>query len=462
MASAGKAVGRSTAFERLFDPRSIAVIGASAAPGKWGHELADAANRSAAGRQIYFVNHKGGEILGRRAYTHVRELPEAPDVAVISVPIAALDRVVADCLGRSVRYLVVITAGLAELGGSHRARQTRLRDRVREAGARLIGPNCYGVFDAQTNFSLMIADPPPGQIGLVSQSGNLVIEMAVRARRDGVGFSRIATLGNQADVTAAELVSVLADHNGTELVALYLEDSNDLPALTIAIADARRQGKPTVALLGGGSEAGARAALHHTGSSGVAPDAGTELARAGARLVGSPSDLISAARILLAGKAVAGRRLGIICDGGGHGVVAADIAAALGFDVRQLSPGLQSRLRRHFPHSPGLSNPVDLVGAESDLSLYAKAIEAVASSAEVDAVLLTGYFGGYSYASDSQAQAERSAADKIAVAMRRHETPLIVHSAHASSASLDRLRHASVPVYDSAADALRALAVTCQ
>ena len=179
----------------LFDPTSVAILGASDDPAKWGNWLARGALRGAGRRPVYLVNRNGGEVLGTRAYTAVTELPESPELVVIAVPAAGFEQAVDDSLAMGARALVGITAGLGEAGGDAAARERALVQRVRDAGAMLLGPNCLGVYDASSDLGLCSNEFPPGSIGLISQSGNLALELGLMSRRYSLGFSRFASIG---------------------------------------------------------------------------------------------------------------------------------------------------------------------------------------------------------------------------------------------------------------------------
>ena len=228
----------------LFDPASVAILGASDDPAKWGNWLARGALRGSHRRPVYLVNRNGGEVLGTRAYTSVTELPEAPELVVIAVPAAGFEQAVDDSLAMGARALVGITAGLGEAGGDAAAREQALVQRVRDAGAMLLGPNCLGVYDASSDLGLASNEFPPGSIGLISQSGNLALELGLLSRRYSLGFSRFASIGNQADLDLAELVASYAEHPATELIALYAEDFRDGRAFAAAAAAAAEARDP--------------------------------------------------------------------------------------------------------------------------------------------------------------------------------------------------------------------------
>jgi acetate---CoA ligase (ADP-forming) len=449
----------SRSLRPLFDPRSVAILGASNDPAKWGHWLARGALKGAHRRPVFLVNRKGGEILGQEAFTSLADLPEPAELVVVTVPEAGFDEAIDSALGAGARALVGISAGLGESGADGRARQEAVVARVREAGAVLLGPNCLGVFDSSTELDLASNELPGGSIGLISQSGNLALELGLLAQDVGLGFSRFASLGNQADVDVVELVEDFASHDATRLIALYMEDFRDGRAFARAAARATAAGKPVVLLAAGTSEAAARAALSHTGalvSDLRAVDAACRAA--GIVRVSTPKELVDAAQALLAPLPLAGRRVAIVGDGGGHGVIAADLAAAHGFELPPLSHGVGGELASDLPATASTRNPVDLAGGgEQDFWSYARTIERLLTCGEVDGVLLTGYFGGYSQYSEEFRQREVDVAQALADAAARAGRPAVVHMMYWGGDAASALRSGGVPVYRDIEAAIAAL-----
>lgn len=430
----------------LFDPRSVAVLGASAVPGKWGFWLARGAIRGEGRRSVYLVNRKGGEIFGRQAYTALDQLPEPPEFVVITVPAAGLEEAVEASLAAGAKAIVAISAGLGEMGPEGIVRERAIAERVHAAGAVLVGPNCLGVYDAGAEFELASEELEPGSVGLISQSGNLALEIGLLGAEFGLGFSRFVSLGNQADVEAVELVESYAAHEPTRLIAVYLEDFRDGRAFARACASA---GKPVVLLAGGATEASARAARSHTGA--LASDlAAIEAAcvAAGIELVRSPKEVADLAQALLAGRRPRGRRIALAADGGGHTVVASDLVAAEGLELPVLSRETRARLAEALPSTATLTNPVDFAGGgEQDISSFAKVARALLESGEVDTALLTGYFGGYSQYSEEFDRQEVETAKGMARAAEETDRPLLVHTMYWRGAAAQTLRARGVPVF---------------
>jgi acyl-CoA synthetase (NDP forming) len=432
-------------LEPLFAPRSVAVVGASDDPAKWGHWLARGALAGAARRAVHLVNRRGGEVLGRPALRSLAEAGEAVECVVVAVPASAFEAAVDDALAVGARAIVCISAGLGERGADGRERERAVVRRVRDADAVLLGPNCLGVFDAGAELQLTSNALPAGGLALVSQSGNLALELGMLADAAGMGFSRFASLGNQADLEAADVVAALADHDGTEVIALYLEDFREGRALARAAA---ASAKPVVLLTVGASAAAARAAASHTGA--LASDSSAVdafCAAAGIERVATPRELIDLAHALRVPALPRGRRLAILGDGGGHGAVAADVAAAHGLDVPAFGDALRGRLAGFLPDTASTANPVDLAGGgEQDIRCFRLAAEALAASGEVDAVLLTGYFGGYGEYGADLGRLEVEVARGIAAAAAG-DVPLLAHSMYHASAAARALRDGGVPVY---------------
>ncbi len=444
-------------LEPLFAPRSVAIVGASDDPAKWGNWLGRGALRGEHRRPVYMVNRNGGTILDRPAYASLHDLPDAPELVVIAVPAAAFEQAVDDALAVGARALVGITAGLGELGPEAQARERALVERVRAAGAMLLGPNCLGVFDATSDLGLASNEFPPGSIGLISQSGNLALELGILARAADMGFSRFASVGNQADLDLAELVASFAAHEGTELIAVYAEDFSDGRAFVDAAAAAST---PVILLTVGRSDASIRAAVSHTGAL-VSDVSVVEAAcrSAGAHLVSTPGEMIDLAQALLRARPLAGPRVAVIGDGGGHGAIACDVAATAGLDLPLLSNELAGRLAASLPHTAATRNPVDLAGGgEQDFFSYARVARAVLESGEIDAVLLTGYFGGYSQYSDEFAGQEADVAREVARAAEESGRPLVAQTMYADSPTAAVLRAGSVPVYSGIQSAVAVLA----
>jgi acyl-CoA synthetase (NDP forming) len=450
----------------LFDPRSVAIVGASDDPAKWGYAVALQALRAADRRPIHLVNRRGGTILGRPAVSSLTAIGEPVDLVVVSVPASSFESTVDEALSLGARAIVGITAGFAELGDDGLARQQAIVERVVAAGAVLVGPNCLGVVDNTTDLYLSSDQFSQGSVALVSQSGNLALEFELRFARHGLGFSRFISMGNQADVTLVDLVEDCARHDGTRAIAVYAEDFMEGRGFAVAAAAALTEhGKPVVLLTTGAGEASARGAASHTGALTSSSDVIEAACRdAGIHLAHTPRELTSLLVALIAKRRSTGRRTAVLTDGGGHGSIAADVAERAGLTVPELSLTTQAAVRAVLWDQSAVGNPVDLAGmGEQDPMSYALSLGALLAADDVDAVLMTGYFGGYSESSagmagGSLAEGEAKAGAEIARLVVAAGKPVAMQSMYPHSQSCRPMSDAGVPVFGATEDAARSLA----
>jgi acyl-CoA synthetase (NDP forming) len=446
-------------LEPLFAPRSVAVLGASTDPSKWGNWLARNALRGAHRRPVHLINRRGGEIDGHPLLASLADAGGPVETVVVAVPEAGLEQAVAEALAQGARALIVITAGLAEKDDSGRAREHALVERVRAAGAVMLGPNCIGVYDALSEFHVSSNDYPPGPVGLISQSGNLSIELGMLLERCGLGLSRFASIGNQADVRLPDLVEHLAGHEPTRAIAIYAEDVADGRAFVEAARAAARE-KPVILLNSGRSAAGARGAASHTGAL-VSSDAVVAAAcrEAGIVRVDSPGELVDACQAFVRSPRASGRRVAVVADGGGHGSVAADLLTANGLEVPVFSPGLVALIAPQLEQAGGIANPIDIIDGADGLASFTGIARTCLESGEVDAVLLSGYFGGYALYSDAYRVDEPREARALAALQGELGRPIVVHSLFADAIGEGTdLRACGLAAYERSEQAARAVA----
>jgi acyl-CoA synthetase (NDP forming) len=349
----------------LFAPRRVAVLGASRSPAKLGHVLLRNLLAGGFGGEVVVV-HPGGEpILGRPAVARARDLPEGVDLALVSLPAAAVPEAVAALGRRRCRACVILASGFGETGPGGREEEARLRAVARESGMRIVGPNCMGVVNVpgRLNGSYFWSVPErPGGITFVSQSGAYGGLFFREARARGLGVAKLLSVGNQADLGVAEVLAWLAGDPDTRVVALFLEGLREGRAFVEA---ARRLTavKPAVVLKGGRAEAGRRAAGSHTGAlAGAWETYRAAFAAGGLVVVEDTEELFDAVAALdaHADRLPAGRAVAIVTVSGGPSVVAADTAEAVGLEVPPFPAALRAALRRHLPAFGADANPVDL------------------------------------------------------------------------------------------------------
>ncbi|WP_028922970.1 acetate--CoA ligase family protein [Pseudonocardia acaciae] len=436
------------------DPASVAVVGASGDRAKWGYWLARGALRGGHRRSVGLVNRRAAALFDRPCAPELAALDEVPELVALCVPGPHVAGVVEQGLALGVRGFLGITAGIPG--------ERELAARIRAGGARLVGANSLGIYDGAAELELAWGRFTPGPLAIVSQSGQLGSELATLGARVGLGVSRFVSIGNQSDVSATEVLADLADHEPTRVVALYLESFDGAEGLFDAVAALRAAGKPTVLLTVGAGEASSRLARSHTGSLTSRMDVvDAACRRSGVPRAESPAELLDLARACLSGAAApAGRRVAIIGDSGGQAGIAADLAGAAGLAVPAFGAELARELARALPPGAATTNPVDLAGAgERDLASYADTVAHVLAGGDVDAAVLTGYFGRYAEDVPGLAERERAVARRLGALAREHGRPLLVHSmAEPGAASVEALWRAGAPAFGDIRSAVRALA----
>ncbi|WP_248580812.1 acetate--CoA ligase family protein [Nocardioides sp. InS609-2] len=428
------------------DPRSVAVVGASANPAKWGYWLARGALRGSSTRTVHLVNAKSAVIEGVESVPSLADLPDAPELVVLCAPAATVPGLVQQALSMGTRGFLGITTGIDQ-AHDEPGLERRIASQVRASGARMIGPNCLGLYDATHDLELAWGTFSPGSLGIISQSGQLGLEMAGLAAHAGLGVSRFVSVGNQVDVTAAELLSDLVHHDATKAVVLYLENFGDGRELVTTMARLRAAGKPVVVLTVGASEASRTAARSHTGSLTSSLDVVAAACRAaGAVLVNSPAEAVDLAHLLHGSPLPKGRRVAVVSDSGGQGAVGADSLARHDLSVPRLSAPTSELLSSFLPAQAAVTNPVDLAGAgERDLAAYSRVVDVLIQSGEVDAVVLSGYFGCYGADTPELLARELEVVESLAEAVTSHQRPVVVHSMSHDSEAVRSMRAQSVP-----------------
>jgi acetate---CoA ligase (ADP-forming) len=377
-----------TAF---FDPRSVAVIGASRDPSKVGGSVL--ANLRSAGYEgrIVPINARADLVQGLPAFPSLLAVEGQVDLAVVTVPASAVLPALKECVAKGVPAAVVISAGFRESGEEGQRREGELREWLRREPIRMLGPNCLGWIRPSRRLNVTFAPgmPQPGNIAFVSHSGALAVAILDWARERRMGFSLFASLGNQADITESDVLAEVARDDETRVIVGYMEGVADGRRFfeTLRVAASL---KPVVVLKAGRSAEGARAVSSHTGAlagSDRAFDAAVK--QAGAVRAETVEELFDLARGLASQRLPRGRRLLVVTNGGGLGIVSTDAARESGLDVAPLDDPARRRLAAVLPAAASLANPVDLVG-DADAARYSNALHAVgAEAADAALVVLT-------------------------------------------------------------------------
>ena len=376
-------------LEPFFRPGSVAVIGASKRRGSIGGELFRNILGGDFVGSVYPVNRNGDAVAGVHGYGAVGEIAEAVDLAVICLPGELVLDAAEEALGAGVRALVVISAGFAETGSEGAERQQRLLGLVREHGARLLGPNCLGIASTAVHLNATFAPRsfPPGKIGFSSQSGALGLALLERAEATGLGVTSFVSVGNKADVSSNDLLEWWEDDDETELVVLYLESFGNPRAFArIARRVARR--KPILALKGGTTRAGMRAAGSHTAAlAGSDAAADALFADAGVIRARTLDELIDVASLLSAQPVPRGRRVAVVTNAGGLGILAADACEALGLELPTPSEETRAALAMVLPGEASIANPIDMLGGANAES-FEQALPPVLADPSFDAAIV--------------------------------------------------------------------------
>jgi acetyltransferase len=445
-------------LDRVFNPRSVALIGASARPGTVGKVLLD--NLVAAGpeREILLVNPKYSTIDARTCHASVGDLPEAPDLAVVAIPARSVPEVLASLARRGTAGAVVISAGFSERGAEGRSLQKDLVAASAEA-LRVVGPNCLGVLvpHAALNASFAHLNALPGRIAFLTQSGAIITAVLDWAHPRGIGFSHLVSLGNMADVDFGDMLDYLADDARTDAILLYVESIRD-PRKFMSASRAAARMKPVIAVKAARFESSVRAAASHTGAL-AGSDAVYDAAfrRAGILRVDTLEELFDAVETLGVGRAprqltseAKADRLAIVTNGGGPGVLAADALAYHGGTLADLAPETMAGLEAVLPDTWSHANPVDLVGDAAG-ERYSRALGALAKDPGVDGILVIN--------SPTALVSRTDAAEAVLAAAEINGAVTLLTSFVGDETAAEprrMLTAGGIPTYESPEDAVRA------
>ncbi|MFO8029982.1 MAG: acetate--CoA ligase family protein [Cyclonatronaceae bacterium] len=376
-------------LEPFFSPGRIAVIGASSDPNKMGNNVVRNLIGFGFHGEIYPVNRHALEIAGLRCYPSVEELPEKPDLAIVIIPAPGVPGVLRDCGEAGIGHVIIQSGGFSETGDKGRAREEELQKIAREYGIRVMGPNCIGVIDTHTplNTTFVVGVPDRGDIGFVSQSGAVVVSVMDWSQSKGIGFSRIATMGNQMDVSAMETMQAVADNPNTRVLTTYIEGISDGRKF-LDVAREISLKKPFLALKGGQSEKGADAVTSHTGAlSGSMEAWEAAFRKSGVLQVNNMQEMFDQARALAWQPLPAGKRVAILTNAGGFGILAVDALLQHGLEMAPLTDQTKAWLRERIPPAGSVNNPVDVV-AGTGPATYALVLDALLADETVDAVIV--------------------------------------------------------------------------
>ncbi|MHA1471949.1 MAG: acetate--CoA ligase family protein [Promethearchaeota archaeon] len=346
----------------FFDPKSIAIIGASSKPGKVGYNVLTNIVESKYKGKIFPINPKAEEILGYKSYKSVLDVPEEIDIAIVVIPGKFVNRVAEECGKKKIKGLVIITAGFKEIGGAGIVREQELVQIAKKYDMRVIGPNCLGFIGVNYNGSFAANTPKKGGIAMISQSGAMLTGMMDYSMDQAFGFSCNISLGNKADMDEVDFIEYLTNDPNTKVILCYLESIENGDKFLQVVPKAARK-KPIIILKSGVSAAGARAASSHTGAlagSDIAYDLAFE--KCGVIRADSIAELFDYGEIFLYQPIPKKNSFAIVTNAGGPGIVATDAFEREGLKFAQFSEPVLHLLRENLPAEAAIFNPIDIIG----------------------------------------------------------------------------------------------------
>lgn len=377
-------------LDAVLNPSSVAVIGASANPDKIGHKILKNIVEAGFSGAVYPVNPRGGEILGLEAYPSVLDIPGDVDSVVVVVPSRFVPGVMEECVQKKVKGAVIISSGFKDVGPEGAVLEREVLETAARGGIRVVGPNCQGVSNPVSGFCAtwpLISQV--GDVAVISQSGSIALEVPSFLVDNHIGYSKSVALGNKSDVDEADLISWLGRDEGTRVIAVYTEGTDEGRKLMKAVRGASAD-KPVLILKGGKTEAGKKAVLAHTGSlAGSNEVFEAAVSQSGGFCVGSLEELLDAAKAFSMLPVPRGPNLLVVTSSGGAGILSSDASEKAGLTLRTLSKDTVDQLNAVLPDFCILRNPLDLTGnALTEPKMYRDALEVVLESGEADMVLV--------------------------------------------------------------------------
>jgi len=377
----------------IFSPKSVAVIGASRKEGTVGHTMFNNLITADFTGVVYPVNPHWPSVGGVRSYANAQALPETPELAVIMVPALRVAGTLEELAVLGTRGVIVISAGFKEVGGEGVKREAEIIDIARRNGMKLVGPNCFGVINTDPNIRLNATFsetmPRPGNIAFVSQSGALGQGILLHAKSEGLGFTKFVSVGNRAGLNETDILNSLAEDDSTKVILLYLESlAEGRRFLEVAQEVSRR--KPILLIKSGRTALGEEAILSHTGNLARAHSDGLFDAvfdEAGVIRAGSIGELFHMAKVFASCPTPKGRRLGILTNSGGPGILAADAAARGGLVIPRIAGRTLERISAIAPPHSSLKNPVDMT-ADASAAAYRGVLDALLKERGLDNILV--------------------------------------------------------------------------
>ena len=455
-------------LDRVMNPRSVAVIGATRNETKRGYQAIRALLDDKFEGAIYPVNPKEESILGFKCYQRITDIEAPVDIALIATPAATVSDILKACGEKGVAGAVVLAGGFREIGARGQELEEDILDVAHRNNIRIIGPNTSGMMNLPSHLNLVgIREAPKGNIALLSQSGNMALSLITEARlKSHKGFSYYVGVGNESDIKFHEYLEFFRKDKNTTAILMYVEGMREGRKF-LQQAYRTTQTKPIILLKSGRSSTGKRSAGSHTGAlAGMSEVAKGAFERAGIIVIDNSDELFPAAETLSSSPPIRNNQVAILADGGGHATIAADILTDYGLVLPELSDGTREKLKKILPPAASLINPVDVAGGtDADPSLFADCADIILKDPNVGGLLIVGLFGGYGIRfAESLSLKEEDAAHQMGKMVAKRNKPIVLHSLFNSARphSLDLCRYYGIPVYDSLDVACRGIGVLAQ
>jgi acetyltransferase len=444
-------------LENFFNPTSVAIVGASRQPGKVGYEIFHNILKAGYKGKLFPINPNTDSIEGVKCYPNLISIGTAPELVIIIVPAKLVPGIMQECTKAGTKAVIIITAGFKEVGKEGRDIENQIVQIAKSAGIRIIGPNCLGIINpaAKLNASFGGELPAPGSIGYLSQSGALLAAILDMANASGIGFSKLVSIGNKADIDELDIIKALGTDRDTKVIAGYLESITEGSEFTRE-AEQISHRKPILLMKSGGTSAGAKAASSHTGSL-----AGSDTAyecvfgRAGIIRCSSIKAQFDYAQAFAYQPLPKGMHVAVITNAGGAGIMAADAIERQGLTFAKPSEQTVEKLKTRLPAAANFSNPIDVLG-DALADRYEFAIDVVLDDPNVDIILVL---------LTPQAMTEPSAtADAmVRLSCRKIQKPILACFLGATKVAeaVTLLRNGKIPQYDSPESAVESIKVMC-
>ena len=424
-------------WQYIFDPKTVAVIGASNNPGSWGHGIMKHLLHPTR-RQIYPVNPNAAEVLGVKAYASVLDIPDPVELAVIVVAAPRVPTIIRECLQKSIKAAVVVSGGFAESGGEGVKLEADLVEVARQGGIRFIGPNTMGHADTSSQLSTLAwtFETPPGPVGLLSQSGNYGHRILHRGMMSGIGFSKFVCTGNEADIRFADYFEYLAEDKDSKIIAAYIEGLREGRRF-FELAKKVTPHKPVIVIKSGATKASAEAAMSHTATLAGSDDIyAAAFHQAGVLRVEDDDELCDVVTALLYQPLPHGKKIGILTIGGGLGVMSAEACEKEGLEIPKLALATIEKLNAQLPPRWSHANPVDMAGISmAENPVIFPSLFAMMDDKNIDAILLQAPIGANTdrlatmFTEEeikAYRKAEEKSLDQLKLRVKRDEKPVFM------------------------------------